>query len=404
MYFISVALKGHKRDNVGDVANSSVADGSNDGVRFVHLGLGWIGDRGGGLERYQDGICRAHSAMGCRVDAWVQSRIPIELVGGYNVRAYASPMEARGCKLRKLRILAKNQFEDACVTFVSHHSSVSSALVDELGDTPHIAHFHGPWADESAIEGAPKWKCWLQRRVERKAYHSADRVITLSNAFKRIVVERYRVDDSLVHVIPGGIDSAMADPGVDRVEARERLGWSRSRPILLSVRRLVRRVGVDVLIEAVSRLRNRHPDLLTLIGGDGPLKGELEQRISDYNLGNHVLLLGFIPDEHLPLAYAAADYSIVPTQGLEGFGLVTIESMAAGTPSIVTPVGSLPEIMNPICENLLLPGLNAHDIAEGLDQIVGGKVKVPDSDGCKLYVRRNFDWSVIAPRVLGVYR
>jgi glycosyltransferase involved in cell wall biosynthesis len=143
--------------------------------------------------------------------------------------------------------------------------------------------------------------------------------------------------------------------------------------------------------------------LLTLIGGSGPLKGELEQRISDNNLGNHVRLLGFIPDEQLPFAYAAADYSIVPTQGLEGFGLVTIESMAAGTPSIVTPVGSLPEIVTPLCKNLLLPGSDAHDIAEGVSQILGGLLKVPDADHCKRYVYEYFDWSVIAPRVLGIY-
>jgi glycosyltransferase involved in cell wall biosynthesis len=142
---------------------------------------------------------------------------------------------------------------------------------------------------------------------------------------------------------------------------------------------------------------------LTLIGGTGPLNGELEQRIHDNGLADHVRLLGFIPDQQLSLAYAAADYSIVPTKGLEGFGLVTIESMAAGTPSIVTPIGSLPEIVTPFCRNLLLSGSGVNDIAEGLNQIICGKLNVPDADHCKRFVRESFDWSVIAPKVLAIY-
>ncbi len=386
-----------------DPVNSPMVDKPNYGNRFVHLGLGWIGDRGGGLERYQDGICRAHAAMGYAVEAWNQSRVPIGIDPGYQATVYASPLEKRRVKLRRLKELAKERFCDRNFTFVSHHASVSGALVGMLGDTPHVVHFQGPWADEAAIEGAPRWKSWLQRRIEHKAYHAADRIITLSEAFRRLIVERYGVNESKVYAIPGGIDSVAADPGVNRADARERLGWPKDRPILLSVRRLVRRVGVDVLVDAVGRIRDRHPDLLTLIGGTGPLKGELEQRILDNNLGNHVRLLGFIPDDQLSLAYAAADYSIVPTQGLEGFGLVTIESMAAGTPSIVTPVGSLPEIVAPFCDGLLLPGKSVSDIAHGLSRILDGDVNVPNTGSCKKYVREKFDWTAIAPRVFEVY-
>jgi glycosyltransferase involved in cell wall biosynthesis len=372
--------------------------------KVIHLGLGWIGDQAGGLERYQHGVCSAHSKLGVNVEAWVQSRKAIEGKNPYAIKAYASPEDARSKRIVQLKRLAIQRFKRHDFAFVSHHASVSGPLVRYLKGIPHIVHFQGPWADESAVEGAPRWKSWLQRRIERRAYHSADRIITLSEAFKRLVVERYGVDESKVHTIPGGIDSAAADPGVGRIEARERLGWPKDRPILLSVRRLVRRVGVDVLVDAVGQIRDRHPDLLALIGGSGPLKVELEQRIHNNGLADHVRLLGFIPDQQLSLAYAAADYSIVPTQGLEGFGLVTIESMAAGTPSIVTPIGSLPEVVGPFCNDLVLPGSGKSAIAEGLNNLLTGGFQVPKSEACKEYVRANFDWSVIGPRVLDIYR
>ena len=373
-------------------------------VRFVHLGMSWIGEWAGGLERYQDGICRAHAAMGCSVEAWVQSRTPIEEDVGYGVRAYASPVQPRSEKLSNLRSLATARVATPDFIFVSHHASVSSVLVKKLQGIPHVVHFHGPWAEESSVEGVPRWKTWLQRRAERKAYQSADRIITLSHAFARLVVDRYNVDPDRVHVVPGGIDYAKKDPNLPRQDAREKLRWPTDRPILLSVRRLVRRVGIDVLIEAAEVLARKHPDLLILIGGIGPLESELQRKITQMGMGDYVRLLGFLPDDMLPIAYAAADYSIVPTQSLEGFGLVTIESMAAGTPPIVTPVGSLPEIARPLCEDLVLKGHGKSEIVDGVSQILSGSIKLPNARECKEYVRQNFDWNVIAPKVLEVYR
>lgn len=371
---------------------------------LLHLGLGWIGDRGGGLERYQHGICVAHVASGQAVTAWVQSRSPIGGDLPYPVIAYASPDSPRRTKLCQLQSLAAKRFSNRDFTFVSHHASVSSSLVPLLRNIPHVVHFQGPWADEAAIEGAPRWKTFFQRRAERTAYHSADRIITLSDAFAKLIVERYGVSPEVVRVVPGAINAAAADPGISRSEARQRLGWPLNRPILISIRRLVKRVGIDVLIEATRELVAKHSDLLVLIGGTGPLQRELAAAIERYGLARNVRLLGFIPDDLLSTAYAAADYSIVPTQALEGFGLVTLESMATGTPAIVTPVGSLPEVCGPHCESLVLPGKSAEAMVDGLDQILRGNTQLPDAAACRRYVRENYDWDVIAPRVLAVYR
>jgi glycosyltransferase involved in cell wall biosynthesis len=289
-------------------------------------------------------------------------------------------------------------------TVVSHHASVSEVLLPLLRDVPHVVHFHGPWAQEARVEGAPRWKTWLQQRQEARVYRSADRILTLSHAFKELVVRDYGVDERRVRVVPGAIEALDADPGISRHEARTRLGWPTDRPILLSIRRLVRRVGVDVLVQAAAKMVRQHPDLLILIGGSGPLKTQLAESIERYGLENNVRLLGFVPAGDLSIAYRAADFSIVPTQSLEGFGLVTLESMAAGTPAIVTPVGSLPEVIGPLSESLILPSKSAEGIAEGLDAILRGRVALPDDQACRTFVRQNHDWSVIAPRVLDVYR
>ncbi len=118
------------------------------------------------------------------------------------------------------------------------------------------------------------------------------------------------------------IDCSKIDATTTRQAARQQLGWPVDRTIILSVRRLVRRVGIDVLIEALGRLRSAGAlgDALFYIGGSGPLRGELEKMISSLELDENVRLLGYVPESQLMLAYKAADLTVVPTQFLRDLG------------------------------------------------------------------------------------
>jgi glycogen synthase len=114
-------------------------------------------------------------------------------------------------------------------------------------------------------------------------------------------------------------------------------------------------------------------------------------------------LAGFVPDADLPLAYRAADLSVVPSIALEGFGLIVLESLAAGTPVIVTPVGGLPEVVRGLSKDLILEGSSPAQIAEGLAARLGARSKLPSDAACQSYAKDNFDWPVIAKKVKGVY-
>jgi glycosyltransferase involved in cell wall biosynthesis len=172
---------------------------------------------------------------------------------------------------------------------------------------------------------------------------------------------------------------------------------------VLCVRRLVRRVGVDTLVDAVSVLRARWPEALVLIAGTGPMRAVLEARIVDRGLANHVRLLGFVPDERLPSAYRAADLTVVPTAALEGFGLITVESLAAGTPCVVTPVGGLTDVDAPLAPQLVTSTARADDIGVTLAGALLGALPVPAPAECAAYARAGFDWPVVAERVQRVY-
>ena len=110
-----------------------------------------------------------------------------------------------------------------------------------------------------------------------------------------------------------------------------------------------------------------------------------------------------MPDADLPLAYRAANFSIVPTVSLEGFGLITVESMAAGTPVLVTNVGGLPETVRDLSEDLILPDSEVKTLATYVSDALSGKLELPSSEACQAYVRERFDWGVIARQIRDVY-
>jgi glycosyltransferase involved in cell wall biosynthesis len=282
----------------------------------------------------------------------------------------------------------------------THFALYAAPLLPLPSGVAHVVHFHGPWAGEAAAEGAAGPVVAAKAFLERRVYASARRCIVLSEAFAALLEERYGVERRAIAVIPGGVDTARFAP-CSRAEARRRLGWPEGAAIIFCVRRMVRRMGLEDLLGAFAKVAARQPRAVLVLGGRGPLAGELRARAALFGLSERVLFPGFLPEEQLPLAYAAADFTVVPSRALEGFGLVTLESLACGTPVLVTPVGGLPEAVAGLDPALVLPGCGAEALAEGLARGLDGAL--PSPDRCRAYAQDRFAWPLIARRVLEVY-
>jgi glycosyltransferase involved in cell wall biosynthesis len=141
---------------------------------------------------------------------------------------------------------------------------------------------------------------------------------------------------------------------------------------------------------------------LLAIAGRGSQQATLQQQATELGLSNHVKFLGFLPDHLLPVAYQAADLSVMPSQSFEGFGLAIVESLACGTPVVCTPVGGMPEILEPFSPDLITSSIEVPAIAERLEQVLLGKVPAPTQQACREYAVANFDWDKIAQDVRSV--
>lgn len=286
----------------------------------------------------------------------------------------------------------------------SHFALYAMPIVDRLKHQPFVHHFHGPWGAESAQDGASSfasaWRAWIERAI----YSRAQRIIVLSEAFARLAEHEYKVDPQRIRIVPGCVDIDRFHTGVTRRQARERLGLPVDRPILLSVRRLVKRMGLLELLSAMPAIVQNVPDVLLCIAGRGLLKDELAARVRDSSLENHVRFLGYVKDEDLPFLYRAADINVVPTNALEGFGLVAAEALAAGTPSMVTRVGGLPEVVSALSQDLIVKSSEPPVLAEALTAALTGQSALPSAEACTAYAAQNFRSSLMAERTAAVYQ
>jgi len=321
------------------------------------------------------------------------------------VRAFAPSEGSLWSRWLGLRQLVQQVLhQDQPNLVASHFALYTFPVLDLFGDRPLVMHFHGPWALESSVEGNHLLQYRLKYWIEQMAYRRATNFIVLSQAFRTILHQTYRVPLEQIHVVPGGVDLEEFDSPLSQASAREELGLPSDRPILFTVRRLAKRMGLENLITAMDKVRKHDPDVLLLIAGQGELEPLLRQQIETLALTDQVRLLGRISEQQLALTYRAANISVVPTVALEGFGLVVIESLAAGTPVLGTPVGGIPEILRPLSPDLVFDGETSDQLARGILQALSGQRHLPSSEACQAYVHKHYRWTVVAQQIQSVYQ
>jgi glycosyltransferase involved in cell wall biosynthesis len=371
-------------------------------AQLLLLGLGWFPTTPGGMERYGYELMQQLAAEGdlitlCGIG--LPETNPHPAISLTNLADPKTPLPQR-------LFTAHQQFRHQLSQIPRpdavnlHFSLYGFPLLNDLpSGVPITFTFHGPWALEGQQEGAKPWSVAFKRWIEGRVYRRCDRFIVLSRAFGEILHREYNILWEQIHIIPGGVDIDRFELNLTRQQARGLLGFPPDRPILFVPRRLVQRMGIDILLQALIAVKSKVPDVWLAIAGKGALRPVLEQRSDELGLQAHVKFLGYVPDEQLPVAYQAADLTVVPSQSLEGFGLILLESLACGTPVLSTPVGGMPEVLRPFQPALVTDSPDPEALATRLIDLLSGKIPLPDRAACREYAVSNYDWRQIAPIV-----
>ncbi|MDB9823131.1 glycosyltransferase family 4 protein [Deltaproteobacteria bacterium] len=303
------------------------------------------------------------------------------------------------------RLSREIAFDAICV----HQSMVAIGplLSGCLKGIPVIYYFHSPWHEEYLIKKRTEdGKLGIRDRVisfimkksEKKILRNSERIIVLSDYMGKKISQLHGYPQESIRIIPGGVDlDHFRLPLGGKTIAKQDLALPQDKTIFLTVRNLVPRMGLESLIEAFDRSAMLQKNGFLLIGGRGSLEDRLKKMVDSYNLKQSVRFLGYIPDVDLPGIYQSADFFVLPTKKLEGFGLVILEAMACGTPVLGTPVGAIPEVIGLFDERLIFEGTSWKDIKEKMENVIENPDRYQYQPGaCRKFVEENFSWRKVA--------
>jgi glycosyltransferase involved in cell wall biosynthesis len=247
-------------------------------------------------------------------------------------------------------------FADSADLLLAHgHSYVGSmyaALASRITGRPLVVVQPSPFV--SYPEPLQSLERLVDKSVGRWVLHEARTVVCVS-----------RYVDAYVKRIAPLASTEVVHPGIDTERfwsLQERAGANKGPLRVLTLRRLVRRNGVDILVEAWRRA-NLDGGAELLIGGSGP---ELEGLRCLANADPSIRFLGHVPDEELPGLYRSADLFVVPSVSGEGFGLVAAEALASGVPVVATDGGATGEVVRDGIDGLVVRAGDPDELATAL--------------------------------------
>lgn len=257
---------------------------------------------------------------------------------------------------------------------------------------PFWCYAHG---EELTLARTSRELAWLTSRV----LQGADRVIANSRFTRDLLLDDWAVPASKIVVMHPGVDTerfrpAPADPG-----ARERLGWT-GRRVVLTVGALQRRKGQDMMIRALPAIRQRCPNVLYAIAGEGWERAELERLVAECGAGDLVQFRGVPRDEELVECYQQCDVFALPNRRIgwdvEGFGIVLLEAQACGKPVIAGMSGGTVDTLEPGRTGALVNCETPEAVAQAVIDFVADPVRASViGERARRWAVDRFDWQAL---------
>jgi phosphatidyl-myo-inositol dimannoside synthase len=268
-------------------------------------------------------------------------------------------------------------------------------IQDRLG-VPYATLTHGAEALVARLPNA--------RRLLRHVFSHAQVVFSVSRAMQDLM-GRAVPEEVPMTLLPPGVDVETFHPNVDPSPAVEGFDLAGG-PVVLSVSRLVKRKGQDVLIRAWPQVLRRFPEATLVVAGDGPQRLRLERMVRERGLDDSVVFTGMLEDPMLPALYAAADVFAMPARSrilgfeLEAFGIVYLEAAAAGLPVVAGDSGGVADAVLHGETGLVVDGRDLDEVAKALLALLEDEV-LAKSMGLagRARVEREFSWPRIVERL-----
>ena len=386
----------------------------------------------GGMNVYVREVTRQLGQMGIHVDVFTRSQdehVPHVLHDlGYGNRVVHVPAGPE-VPLPKQELAAYiPQFVEGILEFTrskkmeydlihSHYWMSGLAAMDlrSAWKSPIVHMFHTLGLMKNRVAQSPgEIEGEYRIKGERKVISAVDRIIAATPAELSQLEFLYQADPRRVTIIPPGVDINRFYP-IPADEAKEAIGVPPCNRMLLFVGRIEPLKGLEVLFDAISRLRRRGADdkyafCLSVIGGDPEVSPEsmtaemtrLQSMREKCDLLGLVTFLGKRSQDTLPYYYSAAEVVVVPSY-YESFGMVALEAMACGTPVVASQVGGLAYLVQDGVTGFTVPVDDPDALADRLELLLAGTELRQQMGQQAAEYARQYAWSEIVSRIMAVY-
>jgi L-malate glycosyltransferase len=288
-------------------------------------------------------VCRTGSEISIRAEKHGIEVITLPLAGEWDVSSAI-----------RLRTLLKSRHVDIVHAHTSHAHTI--AYIAVLGLRSHLVvsrrvdfHLHS----------------FFSRHI--KYGSGVDRIITVSDAIRRVLVEDGVDPERVVTVRSGFIRGEFHDCEHDG-RLRAQFGIPDTAPVIVTVAALAPHKSHGVLLKAAHLVIKRHPDAVFLFAGEGETRSVIERDIRNLGLENTVRLLGFLPD--VENVYRVADVFAI-SSAEEGLCSSILDAMFFRLPVVATNAGGIPELVHDGVNGYVVPVNDYRLFAERLMELIG---------------------------------
>jgi len=293
--------------------------------------------------------------------------------------------------------------------------SLSIVILLALKKVPTIITVYGLWFLEFRSQHTKGYglHIFLWKIVQGIIFLFAEKIIVFSRYEERLIKKYYPEVKNKTVIIPGGVDRDSFYPVSDSKKAkiRSELNLPENKKIMLLLSRLDSRKGLDIAIDAFSKLSKFRNDLFLCVvfptdkkANQPGILEDLYARVNMYKIGDKVRFITGIPRVKIPNYYQSSDVFVMSSRDLETFGLTTIEAASCGCIPVGFRSGATPEIVSKIDTDLLAYPINSSVLADRIDWVISLNKKRKSCILAKCQkVASYYDWENISNKLIGLF-
>ncbi|WP_274855195.1 glycosyltransferase [Bacillus methanolicus] len=238
-------------------------------------------------------------------------------------------------------------------------------------------------------------------KKEELLLQASDQIIVCSEHMKDELKNVFNTCEEKIAIIPNGVFKQ--EDQLNFHGLLDGLPVFHERKMIFSIGRMVREKGFDTLIETAIKMKARSDELYFVIAGKGPMLEEYRQKVKDNNVENFVYFIGFIRDEQRDALLTQCEAAVFPSL-YEPFGIVALEAMSFGKPTIVSETGGLRGIIQPYKTGLFMDPGNSLSLIQQLEFVLEDRNRAKEiGENGRKVVESLFSWTRIAEETKRTY-